>query len=139
MILLTGGLGYIGSHTAVELLDNGYDVVIIDNLSNSKIEVLNRIEKITGIRPKFYKVDLLEKDKLEEIYDLVRKGSFNDMITMNMSIYELCIRGFISEATALASTDNRNELQQLLRGVYHGANSATKSLKLKDEVNSEQQ
>ena len=72
--------------------------------------------------------DFIAKDKLEEIYDLVRKGSFNDMITMNMSIYELCIRGFISEATALASTDNRNELQQLLRGVYHGANSATKSL-----------
>lgn len=82
--------------------------------------------------------DFIAKDKLEEVYDLVRKGSFNDMITMNMSIYELCIRGFISEATALSATDNRNELQQLLRGVYHGANSTTKSLKLKDELNSEQ-
>ena len=48
MILLTGGLGYIGSHTAVELLNNNYDVVIIDNLSNSKIETKTKIETIAG-------------------------------------------------------------------------------------------
>ena len=67
-ILVTGGTGYIGSHAVVELLERGYDPIIVDNLSNSKIEVLDRIEKITGIRPKFYQVDLLEKDKLEEIF-----------------------------------------------------------------------
>lgn len=75
-ILLTGGTGYIGSHTAVELLELGYEVEIMDNLFNSKITVLDDIEKITGKRPKFYKVDLLDKKGMDELfkngeYDLV--------------------------------------------------------------------
>ena len=57
-ILVTGGTGFIGSHTTVELQQAGYNVVIVDDLSNSKIEVLDGIEKITGIRPAFEKVDL---------------------------------------------------------------------------------
>ena len=56
-ILVTGGTGYIGSHTVVELQNAGYEVVIIDNLSNSNIEVLDGIEKITGVRPIFVKGD----------------------------------------------------------------------------------
>lgn len=64
-ILVTGGTGYIGSHTVVELQKSGYEVIIIDNLSNSNADVLNGIEKITGIRPKFEKFDLTEKDKTE--------------------------------------------------------------------------
>lgn len=80
--------------------------------------------------------DFIAKDNLEEVYDLVKKGSFNDMITMNMSIYELYVRGYISEATALSATDNKNELKQYMRGAYHGANS--KALKLKEELSSEQ-
>ena len=64
-ILVAGGTGYIGSHTTVELQNAGYDVVIIDDLSNSNIEVLDGIEKITGIRPEFIKLDL--KDKLEDV------------------------------------------------------------------------
>lgn len=67
-ILLTGGLGYIGSHTAVELLDAGYDVVIADNLSNSKIGVLKKIEKITGKTAKFYKVDVCNLAELEKVF-----------------------------------------------------------------------
>ncbi len=59
-ILVTGGTGYIGSHTVVELQNSGFDVVIVDNLSNSKIEVLDNIEKITGIRPGFEKFDLAD-------------------------------------------------------------------------------
>ena len=62
-ILVTGGTGYIGSHTVVELQEKGFDVVIVDNLSNSQIEVLDNIEKITGIRPAFEKFDLSERDK----------------------------------------------------------------------------
>ncbi len=58
LILVTGGTGFIGSHTVVELQKAGYDVVIVDNLSNSKIDVVDHIEKITGIRPFFEKVDL---------------------------------------------------------------------------------
>ena len=57
-ILVTGGTGFIGSHTTVELQQAGYNVVIVDNLSNSKIEVLDGIEKITGVRPAFEQVDL---------------------------------------------------------------------------------
>ena len=57
-ILVTGGTGFIGSHTTVELQQAGYNVVIVDDLSNSKIEVLDGIEKITGIRPAFEQVDL---------------------------------------------------------------------------------
>jgi len=67
-ILVTGGAGYIGSHTVVELINKGYDVVIVDDLSNSKIEVLDRIEKITGTKPKFYQYNLLDKEKIEEIF-----------------------------------------------------------------------
>ncbi|MDL2309698.1 UDP-glucose 4-epimerase GalE [Parabacteroides sp. OttesenSCG-928-B22] len=66
-ILVTGGTGYIGSHTVVELQNAGYEVVIIDNLSNSNIEVLDGIEKITGIRPVFAKLDLNDKEGLRDV------------------------------------------------------------------------
>lgn len=68
-ILVTGGTGYIGSHTVVELLSVGAEVIIVDNLSNSKELVVDRIEKITGKRPKFIKCDLLEKDMLDKVFD----------------------------------------------------------------------
>ena len=67
-ILVTGGVGYIGSHTVIELIDNGYEVVIVDNLSNSKIEALNRVEEITNTKVKFYEIDLLDKEKLNQIF-----------------------------------------------------------------------
>ncbi|MCK9344141.1 MAG: SDR family NAD(P)-dependent oxidoreductase, partial [Massilibacteroides sp.] len=67
-ILVTGGTGYIGSHTTVELQQAGYKVVILDNLSNSNIEVLDGIEKITGIRPAFEKVDLRDLKATEEVF-----------------------------------------------------------------------
>ena len=67
-ILVTGGTGFIGSHTTVELQQAGYNVVIVDNLSNSKIEVLDGIEKITGIRPAFEQVDLRDLEATEEVF-----------------------------------------------------------------------
>ena len=67
-ILVTGGTGFIGSHTTVELQQAGYDVVIVDNLSNSNIKVLDGIEKITGIRPAFEQVDLRDKDAAEAVF-----------------------------------------------------------------------
>lgn len=67
-ILITGGTGYIGSHTAVELINQDYEVVIIDNLSNSEKFIVDRIEQITGIRPSFYELDLLEEDKLDAFF-----------------------------------------------------------------------
>lgn len=67
-ILVTGGTGFIGSHTTVELQEAGYEVVIVDNLSNSKIEVLDGIEKITGVRPAFEQVDLRDFDATESVF-----------------------------------------------------------------------
>ena len=67
-VLLTGGLGFIGSHTAVELLNRGFEVEIIDNLVNSKITALKNIIKITGQKPKLYKQDLLNKSALDKIF-----------------------------------------------------------------------
>jgi len=66
-ILVTGGTGYIGSHTAVELINDGFEVVIVDNLSNSKIGSLDGIEKITGIRPSFEQIDLCDREKTEAL------------------------------------------------------------------------
>lgn len=68
-ILVTGGAGYIGSHTAVQLLDDNRDVVIVDNLSNSNVEAIKRIEKITGKTVKFYEIDLRNSDKLSVVFD----------------------------------------------------------------------
>lgn len=76
-ILITGGAGYIGSHTTVELLERGQNVVIIDDLSNSNPEVLKRIETITGKAPTFYQVNILNKDAVREIF---RKESIESVI-----------------------------------------------------------
>ena len=67
-VLVTGGLGFIGSHTVCELIENGYDVVIADNLYNSKIDVLDRIEKITGVRPHFYDINVQDKEALDKLF-----------------------------------------------------------------------
>lgn len=76
-ILLTGGLGFIGSHTAVELIAKGYEVIIADNLSNTRIEVLDGIEAISGIRPVFEKVDLSEKTA---VIDLCNRYAFDGCV-----------------------------------------------------------
>lgn len=68
-VLVTGGTGYIGSHTVVELLNSGKEVIIIDNLSNSKPDVVDRIKKITGKDVKFYNIDYLDREKLEKVFE----------------------------------------------------------------------
>ncbi|MBE9480136.1 MAG: UDP-glucose 4-epimerase GalE [Bacteroidetes bacterium] len=67
-ILVTGGTGYIGSHTVVELQQKGFDVIVVDNLSNSDINVLSSIEKITGIKPEFEEFDLIDIDKTTDFF-----------------------------------------------------------------------
>ena len=68
-VLLTGGTGFIGSHTAVELIAAGHSVVIADNLANSSASVVDRIEQITGTRPKFYQIDVADKAALSILFD----------------------------------------------------------------------
>ena len=67
-ILVTGGTGYIGSHTVVALIEQGFDVVIADNLCNSELFILDRIEEITGVRPRFYQVELCNLSEIESLF-----------------------------------------------------------------------
>ena len=76
-ILVAGGAGYIGSHTCVELLGNGHEVVVVDNLCNSSEKVIDRIEELTGMEVPFYNVDLLDSEALDEVF---RVGSFDAVI-----------------------------------------------------------
>lgn len=76
-ILVTGGAGYIGSHTCVELLNSGYEIIVADNFSNSKPEVLKRIQKITGKTLTFYEIDVCDKAALQKIFE---KHSINAVI-----------------------------------------------------------
>ena len=68
-ILVTGGAGYIGSHTCVELLESGYDVVVVDNLCNSSKEALNRVEQITGKKVKFYEIDIADREAMSRVFE----------------------------------------------------------------------
>ena len=76
-ILATGGTGYIGSHTVIELIEKGYEVEILDNLFNSKIEVLDKIEKLTGTRPKFHQIDMMDEAGVDKVF---KDGNFSAVI-----------------------------------------------------------
>ena len=67
-ILVTGGAGFIGSHTCVEILEAGHELTVVDNLSNSKREALRRVEELTAQKINFFKVDLLDREALEAIF-----------------------------------------------------------------------
>ena len=72
-ILVTGGAGYIGTHTAVELLDKGYEVVVVDNLSNSSKLAVERVELITGKKVSFYEGDVRDRKIMQQIFDEHKK------------------------------------------------------------------
>ena len=80
-ILVTGGTGYIGSHTTVCLIEAGYDVTIVDNLCNSSPEVLKRIEQITGVLPEFHELDVRDEHALK---DLFSNNKFDASINNNI-------------------------------------------------------
>ena len=82
-ILVTGGAGYIGSHTCVELLNEGYEVVVLDNLSNSSEKSLERVEELTGKKPTFYKGDILDRDILNEIFQKEKIDSCIHFVFLN--------------------------------------------------------
>ncbi len=104
-ILVTGGTGYIGSHTVVELINSGFDVVVIDNLSNSKIEVLDGIEKIAGIRPAFEKLELCDKDVLFNFFE-----QYNDI----HSIIHFAAHKAVGESVEQPLKYYRNNITALL-------------------------
>ena len=85
-ILVTGGAGFIGSHTCVELLNAGYDVVVVDNLYNSSRKAIDRVEQITGKHVTFYEADILDREALNEVFDKEKIDS----------VIQMCIRDRLS-------------------------------------------
>lgn len=126
-VLLTGGAGYIGSHTAVALLDKGYDIVIYDNLSNSSEIVIDRIKEITGKDFKFYKNDILEKDILksvlrEEKIDLVihfaALKSIGESVKNPLKYYHNNLTGTLSLLQAMEDEGVKNIIFSSSASVY---------------------
>lgn len=110
-ILITGGLGYIGSHTAVELIENDFEPIIIDNLSNTRIEVLDGIEKITGYRPVFSPIDMrdaqavddfLKKEKIDGVIHFSAFKAVGESVEKPLAYYENNLSALIILLKALA-------------------------------------
>jgi UDP-glucose 4-epimerase len=116
-ILVTGGLGYIGSHTVVELIANGYQPVIIDNLGNTNKDVLERIEKITGTKTPFYEEDvrntealqqILRKHNIDGVIHFAAYKAVGESVQEPLKYYHNNIGGLISLVTAMKNTDVTN-------------------------------
>ena len=117
-ILLPGGAGYIGSHTAVELLKQGKDIVIVDNFSNSNVKALEAIKEITGKDFKFYEIDYMDREKLEKVF-------LPTIHSMGRGVFKDCkSQAMIDLARERASEDRQwDTLERLvytwLEGRYH--------------------
>lgn len=131
-ILVTGGLGYIGSHCCVELIENGYNVIIIDNLSNSKKDVLNNIFDITGIMPIFYNVDIrnyneifdiFTKYKLDCVLHCAAFKSVNESNEKPLEYYENNISGSINILNAMKIVNCKNIVFSSSCTVYGNINN----------------
>ncbi len=116
-ILVTGGLGFIGSHTVVELQQEGYQAIIVDNLSNSKIEVLDGITKITGIKPDFHHFDLLDKAKTNQLFQqhkidgvihFAASKAVGESVEQPLMYYENNIGSLINILNAMLANDCQN-------------------------------
>lgn len=134
-ILVTGGTGYIGSHTAVELIKAGHEVVILDNLFNSKIEVLDKIEKITGVKPEFHEVDLLDYSatlevlksaKFEAVIHFAGLKAVGESVEQPLRYYENNIQGTVNLLKAMRETGVKKLVFSSSATVYgdKGADSA---------------
>ena len=132
-ILVTGGLGYIGSHVVVELQNEGFDVVIIDNLSNSSIEVLERISSITGIKPMFELLDLKDKSSVVEFFkkhiDIIGVIHFaaskavGESVQLPLLYYENNLNSLIYILQELQKKENSNFIFSSSCTVYGQADS----------------
>ncbi len=105
-ILVTGGLGYIGSHTVIELIKQGYDPIVVDNLSNAKEEMVDQIKAISGKKIKYYIADLLDKEKLDEIFK--ENPDIEDVIHFagSKAVGESCVKPLLYYENNLMSTIN---------------------------------
>lgn len=116
-ILVTGGAGFIGSHANVELLENGYDIVVVDNLSNSKIESILRVKELTGKDFPFYQTDLLNLEGLEEIFNnhkidavmhFAGLKAVGESVEMPLAYYHNNITGTLNLCAAMNKYDVKN-------------------------------
>ncbi len=118
-VLVTGATGYIGSHTTVELIKKGYETVLADNLSNSDISVLDKIEKITGARPKFYELDLAIRENAEKIFeenkiDAIIHFAGLKAVGESCAMPALYYYNNIASSTALAEVASRHGCKKLI-------------------------
>nr|WP_330377516.1 UDP-glucose 4-epimerase GalE [Cellulosilyticum ruminicola] len=132
-ILVTGGTGYIGSHTVVELLEIGEEVIIVDNLCNSSIDVLDKIEMITGKRPVFYEIDLLDKEKLEFVFKehqiesvihFAGLKAVGESVKIPLTYYENNITGTLNLCKIMEKYECRNLVFSSSATVYGMNNTA---------------
>ena len=130
-ILITGGLGYIGSHTAVELLAAGHNVIIVDNLCNTKLKILDNIKAISGKEPKFYQIDVNDTEKLAEILatenvdnviHFAALKSVGQSILQPTQYYRNNIGGLLSLIRAAEQTGTRNLIFSSSATVYGAEN-----------------
>ena len=117
-VLVTGGTGYIGSHTCVELLNNNFDVAIIDNLSNSSIEVISRIYKITGKKPIFYNTDIcnlnelnciFDKEKFDAVIHFAALKSISESVSEPLKYYTNNVFGTVNVCEAIKRNGVKNK------------------------------
>jgi UDP-glucose 4-epimerase len=129
-ILLTGGLGYIGSHVSVELIERGYEVIIVDNLCNSSIKVLGQIKKITGIEPTFYEKDIRNKSDLLKIFKrhsidcvihFAGLKSLNESVDNPLAYYDNNLIGAINLLTIMAQVNCKSIVFSSSATVYGNA------------------
>lgn len=105
-ILVTGGLGYIGSHTVIELIKQGYEPIVVDNLSNAKLEMIDQIREISGKTVKFYRMDLLDKEGLDRVFK--ENADIEDVIHFagSKAVGESCVKPLMYYENNLMSTVN---------------------------------
>jgi UDP-glucose 4-epimerase len=130
-ILVTGGTGYIGSHTCVELIKNNYEVVILDNLFNSKLEVLDQLEAISGTKPKFYEVDLLnieairtvfKNENIEGVIHFAGYKAVGESVAKPLEYYENNIGGTINLCYVMAENNVKKFVFSSSASVYGETN-----------------
>ena len=138
-ILVTGGAGYIGSHTCVELLNKGMDVVVIDNLDNSSAESLNRVEKITGKKFVFYEADVRDRAALERVFSEHRIDctihfaglkAVGESVAKPLEYYDNNLNSTITLAETLRKFNSKKIVFSSSATVYSGTNT----MPLREEI-----